>query len=202
VNEPVTFPLKLPPKVNPPVSVTPVPKHALVVVKLKFATTRPVLPDSVSDVVKPKTGLFPESSKVAVQFPLIDPLLPGLFDIPQADRISASAMSAAIVRCLILKYAPQEMSGQAGKNFEQAIKNIIDARGNVCAYVAYTPEDNRGFSLTRRNDDSKDVATTEMRVTSGLDVSECRIRPPGRSFALLRKQKSRPKGAAFDFPEV
>src|SRR5689334_23148716 len=91
VNDPLTLPLKFPPKLNPPLSVGFAPKHGLDVVNLKFEMISPSLPLDVNAVVKLKTGLPFVSSKVAVQLPLIELFVLLPFEVPQAARSAASA---------------------------------------------------------------------------------------------------------------
>src|SRR5579862_2182237 len=96
---PFTLPLKFPPRVKEPLSVSPEPKHGELVVKLKLLTlTEPSL-FTANDVPKAKLVVLPLPISVAFQFPLTLVGL-ALFE-PQPTRTRPTNSKATMPNCFM-----------------------------------------------------------------------------------------------------
>src|ERR1700757_3068695 len=91
-NLPFTWPLKFPPSVKEPLSVSPEAKHGELVVKLKLATLTDPSPFTDNDVPNAKLVVLPLPISVAFQFPLI---LVGLVLLEPHPTRTRPAMSKA-----------------------------------------------------------------------------------------------------------
>ena len=98
-NLPPTLPLKFPPKVNDPLSVSES-KHGELVVKLKFVIVTVPSLFSVIDVPNAKTGVFPPLIRLAFQFPLMVLELELLLE-PQPISTRPTATTTATANCFI-----------------------------------------------------------------------------------------------------
>jgi len=99
--EPFTWPLKLPLKVNDPVSVPPEEKHDESVMNLKFEIVKEPSPFTESDVPNAKAVLLPLLSRVAFQVPLT---LAGFVSLdPHPTRASPTTSKTVTANCFISK---------------------------------------------------------------------------------------------------
>jgi len=96
---PLTLPLKFPPNVNDPLSVSEA-KHGELVVKLKFVMFSDPSLLAVIDAPKAKTGEFPPLIRLAFQFPLMELELELLLE-PQPISTKPTTTTTATANCFI-----------------------------------------------------------------------------------------------------
>src|SRR5579862_533065 len=97
---PFTWPLKFPPRVKDPLSVSPVPKHGELVVKLKLLTLTDPSPFTANDVPNARLVLLLLPISVAFQFPLILVGLAPLF-APQPTRTRPAISKTKTANCFM-----------------------------------------------------------------------------------------------------